>query len=309
MSILQRNDYCWLDSDNATLQAHGGGVLIHEGQYYWYGENRDGPIYAEQDGRKRADNVGVSCYRSSDLLTWDNLGVVLPAVDDPDHDLHIRKVIERPKVIYNSSTGKFVMWLHVDSADYAFARAGVAISDHPTGPFRYLYSLRPNGFMSRDQTVFVDDGGTAYHIGASDENQTAMVSQLTDDYLNISGKFRKIFEGRCMEAFAFTRHEGRFWMIASGCTGWDPNAARSAVADDMMGPWEELGNPCVGEHADITFGGQSTFILPPGPANQQHIAMFDIWRPTDLRTSGYVWLPIQWEGGRMALRWQTTWSS
>ena len=65
-------------------------------------------------------------------------------LDDPEHDLHCDKVIERPKVIYNQATKKFVMWLHVDSVDYKAARSAVAVSDRPTGPFKYLGSFRPN---------------------------------------------------------------------------------------------------------------------------------------------------------------------
>lgn len=300
------NGQCWRDSEGNTLQAHGGGILLHEGAYYWYGENRDGPL-RQLNGARLADNVGVSCYRSTDLLNWQHLGVVLPAVDDPHHDLHIHKVIERPKVIYNKATQRFVMWLHVDSPDYAYARAGVAVADTPAGPFRYLRSFRPNGFMSRDQTLFVDDDGRAYHIAASDDNQTTMISLLSGDYLDVSGQqFAKCFAGRFMEAFALTKHHGRYWMIASGCTGWDPNTARSAVADSLRGPWVELDNPCVGADARVTFGAQSTFIIPPGPANREHIAMFDLWRPEDLRTSGYLWLPIRWEAGRMRMEFHPT---
>ena len=51
------------------------------------------------------------------------------------------------------------MWAHVESADYSKACAGVAVSDSPTGTFTYVGSFRPNGAMSRDQTVFVDDNG------------------------------------------------------------------------------------------------------------------------------------------------------
>lgn len=303
---MHENGECWRDQAGQSIQAHGGGILLHDGVYYWYGEDRSGyPL--DTDGQRKRRNVGVSCYSSTDLVNWTHVGVVLPAVDDPTHDLHIHRVIERPKVIYNPGTKQFVMWLHVDSPDYSYARAGVAVADSPAGPFRYLHSLRPNGFMSRDQTLFLDVDGQAYHIGASDENANTMISRLTDDYLNVSGDFCKAFPGRYMEAFAFVRHEGRYWMIASGCTGWKPNAARSAVAETFMGPWEEMGNPCVGENADLTFGGQSTFIIPQGPATHEPVAMFDVWRPPALATSGYVWLPIRWKNGRMELHWQPNW--
>ena len=88
--------------------------------------------------------TGVSCYSSTDLLKWKNEGNVLPAVNDPASDLHPAKVLERPKVIYNAKTKKFVMWFHADSMNYAAARCGVAVSDTPAGPFKYLRSFRPD---------------------------------------------------------------------------------------------------------------------------------------------------------------------
>lgn len=95
------------------------------------------------------------------------------------HDLHPSKVLERPKVVYNKKTGKFVMWAHVESADYSKACAGVAVSDSPVGPFIYQGSFRPNNAMSRDQTVFVDDDGRAYQFYSSGE-QCYNVYQLAD---------------------------------------------------------------------------------------------------------------------------------
>lgn len=66
---------------------------------------------------------------------------MLPAVlGDTTHDLHPSKVVERPKVIYNKKTKKFVLWAHIESANYGKAASGVAVSDSPIGPFKYLGS-------------------------------------------------------------------------------------------------------------------------------------------------------------------------
>lgn len=57
-------------------------------------------------------------------------------------------ILERPKVVHNAATGQWVMWIHTDGptatsdAQYAKATAGVAVSDSPTGPFRYLQDHR-----------------------------------------------------------------------------------------------------------------------------------------------------------------------
>ena len=178
----------------------------------------------------RTDVTGVSCYSSKDLLNWKFEGIVLPAVkDDSGHDLHTSKVLERPKVIYNKKTGKFVMWAHVESADYSKACAGVAISDSPTGEFKYLGSFRPNGEMSRDQTVFVDDDGRAYQLYSSEGNATLHISLLTDDYLKPSGRFTRNFIKKWREAPAVFKHEGKYYLISSGCTGWDPNVTRHSM--------------------------------------------------------------------------------
>ena len=73
-----------------------------------------------------------------------------------------------------------------------------------------------------------------------------------DDYLKPAGKYARIFIGRSMEAPVVFKRGKKYYSIASDCTGWQPNAARSAVADNIFGPWTELGNPCRGNGAEQT---------------------------------------------------------
>ena len=91
--------------------------------------------------------------------------------------------------------------------------------------------------MSRDQTVFVDDDGRAYQIYSSEGNATMYISLLTEDYLKPSGRFTRNFINRWREAPAIFKHDSKYYMISSGCTGWDPNVAEIAVADSVMGEW------------------------------------------------------------------------
>lgn len=330
----------WRDTDGKTINAHGGGVLFHAGVYYWYGELKEGRTYLAKVnkswGGTRVIAGGVSCYSSTNLYDWKNEGLALPSVaENPDHDLACENVIERPKVIYNTKTKKFVMWLHQDSPDYQAARSGVAVSDTPTGPFKYLGSFRPNagvwpinvtkkdkrsgeknilardfkgGQMARDMTLFVDDDGKAYQFYSSENNATMHASLLTDDYLKPAGKYARLFPGHFMEAPVVFKRDGKYFLIASGCTGWDPNEARSAVATNIFGPWTELSNPCRGENADKTFFSQSTFVLPVGGQPGHFIAMFDRWKKWELHDSRYVWLPLKFDAdGKPTLRWQERW--
>lgn len=327
----------WPDTDGKPINAHGGGILFHEGTYYWYGEIKQGKTYLPKAnaswGGTRVDVVGVSCYSSSDLLHWKNRGNVLPAV--PGGDLDPKNVLERPKCIYNAKTKKFVLWFHSDSLDYAAARCGVATADTPTGPFIYQGSFRPNanqwpiniteeekknrssklvkdfpvGQMARDLTVFVDDDQKAYLIAASEANPTLQISELTDDYLKTTGKYTRAFIGRMMEAPAVFKRKGKYYLIASGCTAWEPNAARSAVADSIWGPWTELGNPCVGKKSEITFQSQSTHVLPVTGKPDSFVFLADRWNKDNLEDSRYIWLPITFDpAGKPEIRWLDKWT-
>ncbi len=320
----------WPDDNGVHINAHGGGLLFHDGTYYWFGEHK-----VEGDAGNRA-MVGVHCYSSKDLYNWKDEGVALAvAPEGSGGDIEKSCILERPKVIYNEKTGKFVMWFHLElvGEEYRSARTGVAVADSATGPYKFVRSLRPNagqrpinweeskkkgstdiferdfegGQFSRDMALFVDDDGKAYHIHSSEENKTTHISELTDDYLDFSGKFARVFPDRYMEAPAVFKRGGWYYFIGSGCTGWDPNAARSARTQDIMGEWEELGNPCVGEGADITFGAQSTYALKVEGMDDAYILLADRWRPKNAIDGRYVWLPIDFEDGKPVVRWHDEW--
>ncbi len=302
----------WLDTAGKPINAHGAGVMYHEGIYYLYGENKEGKTWLPESNRNwdgyRVDVTGIRCYSSKDLLSWEDEGLVLKAVgDNPVHDLHPSKVVERPKVAFNAKTKKFVMWMHIDSPDYAAARAGVAVADSPTGPFTYMESVRPEGQDSRDQTLFVDDDGKAYRIYSSDNNDTTYISLLSDDWLKHSGRFVRVFEKRRMEAQVVFKRGGKYYFFASDCTGWDPNPMRAAVADSIWGPWKEFGNPCVGPNAEKTFFGQSTYVFPVAGKTDAFIFMADRWNKSNLPDSRYIWLPIRFEGEGLKIQWRDSW--
>ncbi len=302
--VLEEEDLTegqWLDTDGHSINAHGAGVLSYNGVWYLYGEIKKGPTHLVpgQDWEDyRVDAGGVSCYSSRDLIHWKYEGVALtPVIKDTGSDLHISRVIERPKVIYNASTKKFVMWMHIDREDYSYARAGVAVSDRPEGPYHYVRSMRPDGEMSRDMTVFKDDDERSYLVYTSENNNTMHVSLLTPDYLAPAGVWKRILVGQRREAPAVFKHEGRYFLITSLCTGWDPNPALCATADSMLGEWRPQGNPCKGPDAATTFHSQSTYVLSLQPEQGKFLFMADRWNKTDLEHSGYCQLPLRVRDG------------
>ena len=67
------------------------------------------------------------------------------------------------------------------------------------------------GQMARDMTLFVDKNGKAYHIHSSEENMTLHFAELTDDYLNFTGKYVRVLPGDSNEAPALFFSKGRYF--------------------------------------------------------------------------------------------------
>lgn len=309
----------WADDAGQPIQAHSAGILARGPIYYWYGEDRT------PGGRG-----GVSCYSSTNLYDWHREGLVLSRSDLRAAGF-TNQFVERPKVIYNAKTEQYVMWMHLEGPGYHFARAGIATSRAATGPFTFHKAIRPItndfGFKSddlnrqkelggtvRDMNLFVDEDGKAYVFYASEDNWTMYVVRLSDDYLGPvepteEGKtWGRILVRKMREAPAPFKHAGRYYLITSGCTGWKPNPAEYAVADNILGPYESRGNPCVGQDAATTFNSQSTFVLPAPGKPGCFIFMADRWRPQRLSESAYVWLPLRiGPDGSLKLEWTDRW--
>ncbi|HVB04027.1 MAG TPA: glycoside hydrolase family 43 protein [Chitinophagaceae bacterium] len=310
-STLIHNGKPWKDNRGKTINAHGAGLLYDHGFYYLFGEIKTGrtwqvPGQSWEDFRVKAS--GVSCYRSRDLLNWTYEGIALAPRPGSGGDLDTGRVIERPKVIYNAKTGKFVMWFHVDNRTYSYAHAGVAISDHPQGPYQYLGSYRPGGYASRDMTLFKDIDGKAYLVFSSEKNKTMHVQPLSSDYLRPSGNFNRILIGLDREAPAVFRFGKKYFLITSRCTGWDPNTASWAQADSMMGNWHQQGNPCTGPDSAITYFAQSAFVQPIIGKPGDFLFAADRWNKSDLPRSRYIWLPLLIRQGKPMIIWKKNWN-
>lgn len=290
----------WLDTDGNPIAAHGAGFMFYEGTYFWYGETR----------QSFHSFPGFSCYSSKDLMNWKNEGYVLkPNKTDKVHDLYETNIIERPKVVYNAKTKKFVMWMHVEDSKYQKANAGVATSDSPTGPFEYIKSIRPNGHEARDMSLFQDDDGKVYLIHASEKNSTQHINLLTDDYLDVEGTYVRFWIYEWREVPTIFKHKGKYYSITSLCTGFSPNAAKYAVADHIFGNWKIGDNPCKGIGAESSFRSQASYILPVASKPGQFIYMADRWTPTTLSDSRYLFLPIDFkENGTLEIHWYDKWN-
>ena len=310
----------WLDTSNNPVHTHGGGVLLHSNVYYWYGEDRT-----------PGGSGAVACYSSTNLYDWKREGIALSKFDLPKSNGE-RCFVERPKVIYNARAKKFVMWMHLEQNGYRYSRAGIATSDTPTGRFTLLQAIRPvantNAFPAnddaeqnlyggtfRDMNLFVDDDGKAYVFYSSEGNWTLYIVRLNDDYTGPetpqleNQTWSRALVRKMREGPAPFKCNGRYYLITSACTGWTPNAADYAIADNVLGPYESKGNPCVGEDAERTYDTQSTFVLPAAGHPGSFIFIADEWHPQNLPDSRLVWLPftVKTNGG-FTLPWRDRWN-
>lgn len=293
----------WKDTHGDTINAHGAGLLHDGNAWYWYGE-----IKGDGEHGNTAE-VGVSAYRSTDLVHWSPLGVALAVSDDPASDIARGAIIERPKVIRRAD-GRFIMWFHLERAGHGYhdALIGVAEATTANGPFRFVRSFQPNGQQSRDMTLFQDDDGAGYVFYSSENNDSMHIARLTVDYLGVRDGFERAFVGDCYEAPSIFKSAGKYWFVGSTCTGWRPNAAHGAMADSPMGPWHEFGNPAVGDDADLTFHSQSAYVLPLPGQPGHFIYVGDRWKPEHPSDGRYIWLPLTVEGDRFRIDWSGSWN-
>lgn len=144
----------WLDNNGRHINAHGAGFLYDNGRYYMFGEHKLGGAL----GNKAL--VGVHCYSSDDLYNWKDEGIAFKMSRDPESKVIIGTVLERPKVLYNPKTKKYVMFFHLEfrqgptkkslniddirkeKNDYSAANIGFAVADKITGPYKFVGSTR-----------------------------------------------------------------------------------------------------------------------------------------------------------------------
>ena len=348
----------WRDTDNNIIQAHGGQV-----QQLVFTDSKTGDtvkkwIWVGEDKSSGARG-GIRMYSSDDLHNWNSEGIVMRNVPNREalkSDEYFKNVyagyseeqldnvfrsldagsaiIERPKMIYNEKTRQYILWFHADgptdtsNSSYAAACAGVAVSDYPFGPYRFVDRYRLNVCpdnqrdmhpsskgMARDMNLFVDKDGTGYIIYSSEENLTLYISKLNEEYTYLETSpdkavygrdFIRLFPGAQREAPAVFEREGKYYLISSGCTGWEPNQARYYRSDAVFGDWENMGGPCVGDMKHTTFDTQSTCVFKDSTG--RYIYMGDRWNSKNLSDSRYVWLPVKFtQDGNMLLEWQDKW--
>lgn len=300
----------WVDTNNKVINAHGGCVVKDGEYYYWIG-----------DMRRQNDCVGVSCYRSRDLLNWKNMGyaVELKGTQQADYqDFAAGRALYRPKIAYCEATGKWVLcvvWENDNKGE--IGRVAFATADKPYGPYtlekvKYTYKSR-----TRDQGIFKDDDGKLYYQACIDGNASMWNCLMTDDYLSTTDTASVILPNVKYEAPALFRVDETYFGLFSGCTGWQSNRSRFAYSHDILGTWkyyktftDKTGSGtefCVDDSIGNTYNSQSAYVYKVDGDNNKLIYIGDRWNDKNLQSSKLIWLPISMRSGIPTVRWYDSW--
>lgn len=271
-----------LDTEGKRVQAHGGSIFYENGIYYFYGENKE-----YTTGENGIWTWGVRAYASTDFYNWEDKGLIIePVTDDENSSLNPRTaMLDRPHIIYNKETGKYVCWLKIMRTDGTQTET-VLTADSFLGPYTIVRDrLRPLGMNAGDFDIAVADDGKAYYYFERVHSET-ICADLTPDYTDVTGYYSTHFPYHhppyVREATAHFVRNYKHYLITSGTTGYLPNPSEAAVADSWHGPFTVLGNPHPKDTSRTSFHSQISSVFKAPGKKDLYIALADRWAPESM---------------------------
>ncbi len=268
----------WLDTEGKRIQAHGGSVIYIDGTYYFYGENKE-----KTDGKNGIWHWGVRAYSSKDLYNWKDQGLIIPPEpEDENSSLHPRSMMDRPHIIYNAHTKKYVAWLKIMQKDGS-QTVTILTADKFSGPYRKVRERRkPLNMSAGDFDLAVAPDGKAYYYFERVHSET-ICADLTEDYTDVTGYYSTHFPHSnppyVREATAHFVRNHKHYLLTSGTTGYMPNPSEAAIADTWHGPYTVLGNPHPADGTRTSFHSQISSVFKVQGKKDLYIACADRWRP------------------------------
>lgn len=272
----------WLDTDGKRIQAHGGSVYYENGIYYWYGENKE-----FSTGTRKVWTWGIRCYTSKDLYNWKDEGLIIPPdTENKNSSLHPSKPVDRPHILFNKSTQKYVCWLKLSGRLGYFT---ILTADNILGPYTVVRDrFKPFGFETGDFDFWQNEKNGEAYLYFEHNHAGVIATRLTEDYTDVKLQFNDMFTGIkppfTREGVTHFMHNGRHYLITSGMTGYVPNPSEVAVSDNPLGPFEVIGNPHKNDNSSASFNSQISCIFQIPRKENFYVAMADRWVPRFVMT-------------------------
>jgi autotransporter-associated beta strand protein len=294
------NDSFYKDTSGNPIYAQGGGVFKFNGTWYWYGVKYNGAVtyYNNPSAGENADTSfnAFSCYSSSNLVDWKFENTVMTSSTP---GLEGSGWVGRMGVAYNSLTQKYVLLSQFTGNN----GSGIlfATCDTPTGNFVYDHiqtSVPIVNNMTGDQSLFLDDDGTAYLICSSANGRAHqyVLPLHPADYLNVdAGDNAYNQSGR--EGNMMLKNNGHYYFCSSDLHGW--NASHCYVVDstNILGTYSA---EYIMNRTDLDFChvSQTGFgVTVTGTNGTTTIFVGDRWCDFAGNGVGYnQWIPVSFNG-------------
>jgi hypothetical protein len=267
----------WLDTAGKPIQCHASSLLQVGDTYYWYGENKEFTT-----GKTDVWTWGVRCYSSQDLYNWKDLGLIIePDTQDRKSPLHPAAGLDRPHILYNRTTRKFVCWIKI-LGDNKIQTRTVLTADRITGPYTIVaQGIHPVGMSGGDfDLVASPDDGKAYMYFERVHSEL-ICADLTEDYTGFTGYYSTHMPRPgpplVRESPAYFRRKGKHYLITSGTTVYFPNPSEIAVGDSFHGPFRLIGDAHPSDRSRTSLNTQICSVFKHPAKKDLYIALGDRW--------------------------------
>ncbi len=266
----------WLDTDGKRIQAHAGGIIYEDGTFYWYGENKE-----FTDGKSPVWTWGIRLYSSKDFYNWTDCGLIIPpVVDDPSSPLFPESKVDRPHIVKNEKTGKYVCWIKLSGPEACFT---ILTADCLQGPYEMAQKFyNPFGLHIGDFDIAVDERTEKAYLYCEAEHDRVVGIRLSADYLEaeelVSTQYAGLKPPFCREGVTVFKRQEKLFMLTSGMSGYVPNQSDLAEADGYEKEFTSIGDPHIDDASLSSFNSQigQVFHLP---GTDVYITLADRWVP------------------------------
>ncbi len=270
----------WLDTNGNPIQAHGFSVVYDDKDecYYWFGEDKERTV--------EGSNVwtyGVRCYRSTDFYNWEDMGhIIMPDTTDVHSPLHFSQGLDRPHIIHNPRSNKWVCWIKNLSDETQFYT--ILQSDNFTGPYEIVKpAYKPNGYEGGDFDLYVDENSGKAYIWWERPHWELMTAELNDDFTGVTDKMAHNYVGQIppntREAPTHFMRNGKHYLFSSGTSGYFPNESLVSTFEDYLGEYKSMGNPHPSDSSHTSFFSQITEVIKVPGKKDLYVALADRWMP------------------------------
>lgn len=231
--------------------------IIYDDTYWIYPTWSD--LYENQ--------IFFDCFSSKDLVNWTKHSAIL----DTTEVKWAKRAMWAPSVI--SKDGKYYLFFGAnDVHEGEIGGIGVAVSDHPEGPYKDLLG-KPlindivNGAQPIDQFVYKD--GDNYYMYYGGWGHCNMV-KLSDDFTSLvpfdDGMiYKEVTPENYVEGPFMLKKNGKYYfMWSEGGWGGPDYCVAYAIADSPFGPFNRIGKILEQDPEVATSAGHHSIMHVPG---------------------------------------------